>query len=285
MRAKFGSLVLIGCFSVSLLHGTDVVAQSVPQAGSTQQQAITPSLDLNKAVDILRFAMSIRTVPLDGFTIPAEQRHWDVRGGPHGGVWILTYSTEPNIVFSVQAFSCENNKWSGQDATILAPAETAAAFYKANTTFLSFDVNPPLACSRKGMAFELSDTNDPKVKWITSHSRAIRQMANWMRYLNETGDSKRAADFFATAFEKELQNLKERLANSDHTDTLLSIDSFEDLLPRQNYLPGASLTPGQRSTVRAYLQTVIQTRKELSVFTPNSEQNIRRYEELLQQYR
>jgi hypothetical protein len=242
---------------------------------------------MNAAMDALRFAMRIRTVPLEGFEIPADVRHWDIKADGHDFTWILTYSTTPHITFRVQAFTCENGgekKRKGQDATILGPMETAATFYKANTSFLMFDTDQVLGCSLQYMSFDLSDTNDAKVKWVTSHSRAIRHMSNWMRFLKGSGDSKRAADFFSVILEKELEHLQELASNSDHSEALNSIDLFERLLPRKDYLPADSLTASQRGAVRDYLQTAIKIRQKLSVFAPATAQDTQRDEKLLQQY-
>ncbi len=281
MSPKF-SLPVFGACAVVFFAAAGTASSQPAAPSAADQQAM-----MQQAMDMLRFAMRIRTVPLDGFEIPQEQRHWEMHVEQHGDVWITNYSTEPHLSFRVQTIICDDKtlKVVGQDATILGADETAETFYKANTNFLSFDdTKQVLACALPHMLFSQSSTNDPAVKWTTSHSRAIRHMAHWMRYFNEDGDSKRAADFFSATLEIERRHLQELAAGSDHSEELGALQLFEKVLPRDVFLPASALSAGQKAQVRGYLEAALQSERKLGVFAPQ-DQNIRRDQELLLRYR
>jgi hypothetical protein len=105
-----------------------------------------------------------------------------------------------------------------------------------------------------------------------------------VRYFNEEGDIKRAADFFSTLLGSERRHLQELAADSDHSKELGAIQLFEKLLPREAYLAPADLTASQKADVRAYLEAALQSERKLGVFA-SQDANIRRDQELLQRYR
>jgi hypothetical protein len=275
--------VALPCAAVLFSTGVLLCRQIPPPQTRTKSPEMWEEM-----MGLLQYAMKIRTEPLAGFEIPSDERDWNIKVTKlRADVAIATYSTAPQLTFSVQTIFCSDKVLmkNGQDATILGSAETAAEFYKSNTSFLAYDPYQPLVCSLPYMEFSERHTNDPNVIWVTSHGRAIRHMSNWIHFLSDHGQSKRAAEFFVTALSEEQQHLEELTSDPDHSKSLQELELFGKLLPRNSFLQAPALSDGERAQVRAFVQITIQIRKKLRVFAPSADQEIQQDEKLLAQYR
>lgn len=301
---------ILSALIVSVLPSTAVIlaVQQATAASGVQSEA---EIDTS---EILNFASAARATPITEPGIPAKswastqlgnqvKGHRDESASQVGdNALILTEKIDPQFKFYVQGIFCTHrpgkvqvkvredsllviataqgvpsNNASLWDATLLGLREGGAAFYDANLTFrvVGNSVNFP-ACMAPGMTFSQptrgSDT-------MLSHDRVLAQMCNWLRFLAQSGDNVRSADFLTTILAKHKQVLLQEDSAQEIERLAADIDLFDQWFPFEVW-DGVALSIDQRAQARDFLRTTIALRRKLQLLAPAAGNNIARDEAL-----
>lgn len=220
--------------------------------------------------------------------------------------YVLTEKLDPQYKFYVQAILCTHGpgkvkaqfskEWATfekttdagpeqaaalWDATFLGVRETATTFYEANIAFKKFDLSFT-NCMPVGMLVMQQPRGS---QTVASDERVLEHMCNWLRFLTSMGDTRRSEDFLNIILSKEKEALLEENSNEDWRRLAADMDFFDSVFPFAVFDTTRFLAADTRTQAREFLQTTIQLRKKLFLFSPGASQLISRDEKLLQSLR
>jgi hypothetical protein len=243
--------------------------------------------------EILDMASKGRSTPITEPGIPTEQVNgdWRIRFLKlTSDVIVGTYELAPQYKFYVQASICALKDKPAKyfDPTILGEHETAAAFYRANSSFIGSNEIDYVLCEPPGVNLQSkprpTDTNQ-KTVLMTSEERVLRHMSNWLLFLAEyNSDQRRSSDFLPFILDRYRLLLLATNEDGDKKELVSKIKFYDRTFPFEVFEQNIPLSADGRAQVREFFKTLLFMCNKLKALSPDAATQIPRAERLLKRF-